>query len=53
MGAACRDEDALIQVLLKVPGLNAVLSLQLLQVLAVQVERLQCSKDSFFRQYIA
>ena len=39
--AASRDEDALFTVLLKVPGLNAILYLQLLQMLAAQVEGLQ------------
>lgn len=38
--AASRDEDALLAVLLKVPGLNAILCLQLPQMLAAQVEGL-------------
>ena len=41
VGAASRDEDPLLAVLLKVPGLNPILHLQLLQMVAVQVKRLQ------------
>lgn len=41
MRAASRDEDAFFAVLLKVPGLNAVLNLELLQMVAAQVESLQ------------
>ena len=40
MRAASRDENAFFTVLLKVPGLNAILYLQLLQMLAAQVEGL-------------
>ena len=53
MGASCGDEDALVQVLLKMPGLNAILSLQLLQVLAVQEECLRCSEDGCYSPNIA
>ena len=41
MRAASRDEDALFTVLLKVPGLYAVLGLELLQMLAAEVEGLK------------
>ena len=41
VGAACRDEDALSRVLLKVPWLHPVLFLQLPQVPTVQEEFLQ------------
>ena len=41
MGAASRDEDPLPLMLLKVPGLNPILLLQLLQVLPPKEEVLQ------------
>ena len=41
MRAACRNEDCLVGVLLKVPGLHAFLLLQHGPVLACQVEGLQ------------
>lgn len=41
MRAASRDEDALFTVLLKVPGLNAILCLELLQMLTAQIEGLK------------
>ena len=43
--AASRDEDALFTVLLKMPGLNAILYLQLLQMLTAQVEGLQQERN--------
>ena len=45
MRAASRDEDALFTVLLKMPGLNAILYLQLLQMLTAQVEGLQQERN--------
>ena len=49
MRAACWDEDCLIGVLLKVPGLNAFLLLQHGPMLARQVEGLQQRKTSSVR----